>query len=531
MSQSSSASQRHLNVVPTVETERGEVLQLRIRDSEVLEALSRCANDDDKRAFALRALKIGVVALNSASTTIDVQKLRDEGGVLVQTLRDAIDAHRRDVEERVEKTLSAYLDPSKGKLNERLRALTSDEGELVRALQSQVSGEDSRLAKVLKLHVGSESALLKKLDPSSESGVIVSMRDAVNDVLKDYREQVNAQFDQNNQDSAISRLLRGVKSLNDELGSNFSLDNEKSALNKLKLMLKDTQDRIGEELSLNNEKGALYRVDERLKKQMDTFLESFTAFQTEIRGTLEKIEQKNRFVTRTTLKGYEFEQVLADAVTKLFPQDRLEVVGDGKGLLGRSKVGDIRITLGDDTSAPGARIVIEAKDSDAYNRRSKATEELRLAIDNRDAEIGVFILHANCVKTWTEQNKVHDWQKPLQRFDNEIYLVWDPESEFAEPLLEAAISLARGLCIRAAAEVDHESEADWEAIDSAMLEIEKQVDRFESIAKSCDAIEKAVETIRDELRKTGKKLKVASGRLGDELGVLRESDQGSESEN
>ena len=61
------------------------------------------------------------------------------------------------------------------------------------------------------------------------------------------------------------------------------------------------------------------------------------------------------------------------------------------GLIKNRKVGDCVIELGPESVAPGARIVIEAKE-EANWTLAKAREEIELARKNRDARIGLFVL-------------------------------------------------------------------------------------------------------------------------------------------
>ena len=54
-------------------------LELNVRDPEVVQEISRYQDGPDREAFALSALRLGVLALRQATGAVDAASLRQEG--------------------------------------------------------------------------------------------------------------------------------------------------------------------------------------------------------------------------------------------------------------------------------------------------------------------------------------------------------------------------------------------------------------------------------------------------------------------
>jgi hypothetical protein len=80
----------------------------------------------------------------------------------------------------------------------------------------------------------------------------------------------------------------------------------------------------------------------------------------------EKLVTPREEARRSTTDGHEFEQQVGELHSYCFGSDDIvEAVGDVPGLIPRCKAGDFVVTLGPDSSAAGAAIVVEAKASSA----------------------------------------------------------------------------------------------------------------------------------------------------------------------
>ena len=154
-----------------------------------------------------------------------------------------------------------------------------------------------------------------------------------------------------------------------------------------------------------------------------------------------------------------------------------EKTGNTTGSIRNCKVGDAVITLGDDSAAPGANIVIEAKEDASYDLR-KAREECLTARKNRTAEIAVFIFSTKTAPAG---------QEIMCRYGSDIFVVWDAEDIASDIQLRAALMVARALSIRNAKARTAES-ADLDALDKAILELEREAKRLGEVRKWTETI-------------------------------------------
>lgn len=114
-------------------------LHLRISDPELREELEKHEEGEERDAFAIRAMWIGVMAIHHAQGQIDADKIQREGNRII---------------EKTESTLTNYLDPDKGKFHEQIQRLIEKDGELEKAILNQIKGKDSPLNQTLAKWIG-----------------------------------------------------------------------------------------------------------------------------------------------------------------------------------------------------------------------------------------------------------------------------------------------------------------------------------------------------------------------------------------
>ena len=90
------------------------------------------------------------------------------------------------------------------------------------------------------------------------------------------------------------------------------------------------------------------------------------------------------------------------------------------GLIKNCKVGDCVVELGPDSAAPGAKIVVEAKEEAGYSL-ARAREEIETARKNRDADWGLFVFSKKTAPSGLE---------PFQRYGNDFVVIWDAEDVY-----------------------------------------------------------------------------------------------------
>jgi len=536
----------------TIALPRQLSLELLVRDPDVIAELLSLAAGESRDDFALKALRIGVLALRQARGQLDVEAIRREGDRLLVGLQSQLEAHSKQVHEKTATTLREYFDPQSGRFQERVERLIKRDGELELTLRRQLGTDDSELSKTLALHFGQESQLLKWLNPDKSSGLLGALREAMDEQLSAQREQVLKQFSLDNKEGALARFIVELNerqgdltgqlqdqietikkefSLNDEdsalsqlvlkvqqaqrtITREFDLHEDASALSRLKRMMEHTNSTIHEQLSLDEENSALARLKRELLGLFTDQREQNTKFQEEVKIALNTMVARKAEAARSTRHGLDFEAALLDVLQVEVHKsgDCCEATGARVGRIKNCKKGDAVIELGPESIAPGARVVVEAKEEAGY-QLTDARAEIDEARKNRDAQVGLFVFSLKTAPLTLE---------PLSRIGNDVFVLWDPEDPNTELTLKLAVSLCRALAVRQEMKDQSQTE-DWNVIEGAILHIEKAVGGFEEMQTSADQVLKHAE-------KMLKRIGLMRKELEKQIDVLREKTQGLKSE-
>jgi hypothetical protein len=464
-------------------------LRLRVEDREMIADLEAFPDGRERTTFALNALRIGLLALKQARGRIDADAVRTEGEKILASLSGALKSHEELLNRQVKETLGTYFHPESGRFNERVTQLLRKDGDLQRALASQISGSDSELARTLAASVGQDSPILRLLSPTQSEGVVVKLGLAVKDELERQRTRIVGEFSLDSPTSALSRLVDEVGKKSGQLGTD----------------LKAQIDLAVGELSLDRDGSALHRLRKQLVDVIEEQNKANAAFQSDVRATLAGLAARKAEAARSTRHGDVFEDALRRFVEAraLAAGDTYEHTGKVAGLVSRSFVGDGVVTLGSDRTAGGARIVIEAKES-AATTLPLACAEIEIGRKNRGAQVGVFV-----------QSKLvapASFPKFARRGDD-LFVVWDAEDASSDVHLEAALSLAEALCTRAALHSE-ERTTDLETLDRAVNEVEKQV-------ATLDEIERIATTTANGAKDTLKRVDILRRTLSGQVETLR----------
>lgn len=487
-------------------------LHLLVRDPEVLAELSLRPEGRERNEFALTALRLGVIALRHASGTLDSGTLRKEAERMVQQVDKLVCGNASELANRINSELTAYFDPTSGKLTERLNRLVQNDGELSRLLSGFLDGESSRLSRTLAAHIGENSPLLRMLSPQQADGLLAQVRDSIGESLKRQHDLILRQFTMDDPQSALSRCLTQLTDSNGKLRKDlaadveavkneFSLNNEHGALTQLVRRVEAANKSISDQFSFDNEQSAI----NKLSKQISDLVDGSTRFHEEVRQTLAVLQARKEEAARGTQHGVEFEQLV---YTTIAPQvnaagDRIDSVGTSTGKIPHCKKGDHVLILGKESAAPDERIVIECKEDTTY-RESDALAELSQARPNRQAQVGIFVF---------SKSTAPPAQPPLRRVGNDVLCVWNKEDPTSDVILTAAISIARALVVRQKVEDEKKTQE--------LTEIEDCVNRIEKAAKKLDEVETWANTIVSNGRKICEHAKSMREEFARRVEVLR----------
>ncbi len=493
-------------------------ISLQVSDPEVIAELEKHPAGLDRERLCLTALRLGVLALRQARGELDAASIREAGQQIIHDIESLFQERGREISETLANSLRQYFDPASGELPRKLQSLLNHGGDLEQFLLQQVGPDNSTLTKAIE-------PLLRLLDPKEAQGFKAQMESTLNQIAKAQQDQILGQFSLDNEDSALSRLLRkvtenngqltrDVRELVDELAKEFSLDKPDSALQRLLTTVENAHGLIGRSLTLDDENSALSRLKRELQTTIERLANDNTEFQNEVRDALTRLQTQRETAAKSTLHGHTFEQqvrqVLHAEATRL--NDICEGTGNSAGTIAYCKIGDFVTTLGPDSAAPGARIAWEAKSDKSYDL-ARALRELDQARKNRRAQVGIFVFSKDAAPAGME---------PLARYGNNLVIVWDSEDASTDICVRAAYTVARALVIRESHE-SAEYDAALKAIESATRAIEAQIKHVAEVKTWADTIRNNGEKIADRAGKMQDALRAQVDELDRQLGALRTS--------
>lgn len=499
-------------------------IELVVHDPDVIAAICAHPEGEDRDQFVYRALRVGVLALKHAAGEVDADRIRREAERLLSALDHQFEDHNRNVHNGVSDVLKRYFDPESGHFQDRVERLVRRDGDLEQVLARHIGQKDSELCKTLASYFGDESPLIKWLNPDKSRGLLAEMQNAMEEKLKDQREKVIGQFSLDNKEGALCRFLdelgtrQGVlsKDLKEQINdvvNQFSLDDEDSALSRLVSSVTKAEGRITSEFSLDNENSALARLRRELLKLLQDQQVSSRNFQEEVKVALADLTARRQEAAASTRHGIAFEDGVAQQIEAESQKlgDIATRTGSTTGSIKNCKVGDVVIELGPDNAAAGARIAVEAKEDASYTIAA-AREEIETARKNRNAQTGLFVFSSKSAPPGME---------PVSRYGQDVFLVWDLENPQTDLYLRVGLTLARALCMRQRQHTQAEA-ADFNAIETAILEIEKQAGKLGDIETWTQTIESNCGKIRQGLEASRKSLERQVALLNSRIGDLRQ---------
>jgi hypothetical protein len=307
------------------------------------------------------------------------------------------------------------------------------------------------------------------------------MKDALDDELDDVREDLHETF---GDDGDVQQLL------DDHLGDDGQLRGHlEDAFEEDGLLSERLDDELGED-------------GERIQDALDPSREGTpthqlkTDLREEIRSLRDKIsEEAGREEERqqSWKKGEDFEETVANLLDDIVYQTAhgVEHTGDEEGEIPGRDVGDHVLTLAE----TGQRIVFESKSEQNYTA-PKIKEEMGEAIENRDADYGIFVTECESYVP----NKVGYFQE----WDEEILVValcHDEDDEIDPGFLRIAFNWAKIRTLQA--HVDTGESVDPETIQAQVESVRDSIDRFSTVKTKCREIEstaREIKTMLDEIR-------------------------------
>src|SRR4051794_13761339 len=500
-------------------------LELFIDDPEIIRALVEYPEGEPRNEYAIEAMKIGLLALRHVGGQVSADVFRREGDRLVGGLQKTFDQHKSTIQDQIEGKLKEYFDPKDGRFTDRVQRLVAQDGELSQFLKSYIDGENSMFARTLVAHVGRDSALMKVLDPQQSDGLLTCLRKTIDEQLGQQRDHLLKEFSLDNEDGALTRLITQLTNNHGDLSKDiqkkidviikeFSLNEENSALSRLVQNVSQAQRTITNEFSLDSDTSCLSRLKRELTDLLAASEKKNQQFQEEIKVAMAKMVTQREEAARSTRHGLVFEEAVCDFLARQAQHagDVATPTGHTTGLMKNCRIGDCVIELGPDSAAPGALIVVEAKEKDGYSL-AQAREEIEAARKNRGAAWGVFVFSSKTAPANLE---------PFSRYGSDFVIVWDADDPTSDVFLKAGIIAARALCFRNERQ-SAAQQVDFEAIEKAILEIEKRAGNLDDVRKSAETIHTSSTKILERVRKDREALEKQLEILRDNVRDLKHS--------
>ncbi len=110
------------------------LLALDVSDPEVVAELQKHAEGAPREAYALGALRLGILSLRQAAGELDATAIREAGHNLLSSLAELLAKRGTEITTDLAGALRQYFDPTTGALHQRIESLLRNDGDLDRAL-------------------------------------------------------------------------------------------------------------------------------------------------------------------------------------------------------------------------------------------------------------------------------------------------------------------------------------------------------------------------------------------------------------
>ena len=354
------------------------------------------------------------------------------------------------------------------------------------------------------------------------------LKQTVDVQLTQQRDQVLKEFSLDNKDGALARLVGELSTKHGDLTKDlqtridvvvkeFSLNEENSALSRLVQNVDRAQRTITNEFSLDNETSALSRLKRELLELLAATEKKNQAFQEDVKVSLARIVTTRQEIEQSTRHGKLFEEAMFEFVAREAQHagDVATPIGNATGLIKNCKVGDCVVELGPDSAAPGSKIVIEAKEeSRRHARRGPAGNRSRPQEPRR---------RLGPVRVLAEDGPSRARTVPALRQRFRRHLGRRESGERRVP--QGRPDRGPGPLLPRPTQDGAAAVADFEAIERAILEIEKRAGNLEEVRKSAETIQSSSTKILDRVRIDREALEKQVTQLREKVGDLRDAMQ------
>lgn len=200
-----------------IETDGSFTLTLPITDPVVYGYITQF-DEDQYVEKAVEALKVGVIALKSASPTLDMRVVHDKFAEVETRFKHFVAEFKQETAE----SFAHYFKDKDGQLPRSLDGFLGQDGHLARIIRAWFDPAEGKVGRLMEAQVGPNSQFARSLDPKNKDGVIMLIEARMQKLLENRLNEVLAEFSLDQEASAISRLKAmlddGFQKINVALG-------------------------------------------------------------------------------------------------------------------------------------------------------------------------------------------------------------------------------------------------------------------------------------------------------------------------
>jgi len=153
--------------------------------------------EPERSAKALEALKVGVIAMQTACPTLDTQIVKDQFA---------------EMQEDFGQALARYFADKDGIVPKSLNDAFGEKGALSQFFLRYFDPESGRLVRLMDGKIGPSSSFVQLFNPKNKDGVIAIIEDKVKQLVEAKLNEVLTEFSLDDEDSAMSRLKTMIQS-------------------------------------------------------------------------------------------------------------------------------------------------------------------------------------------------------------------------------------------------------------------------------------------------------------------------------
>lgn len=176
-------------------------LTLIITDRNILEYLAQFQNEETQCEKALEALKVGVIAIQSASPTLDTQVVQAKFSEVEGRMREQL----ADFQRKVTDDFCRYFE-EEGVVPRSIDGIFGDRGTLTATFQRFFDPKEGKLSRLMQDQIGPQSTFGKALDPQNKQGIVALIEARVQELVESKLDEVLVQFSLDKDGSSMSRL-------------------------------------------------------------------------------------------------------------------------------------------------------------------------------------------------------------------------------------------------------------------------------------------------------------------------------------